>query len=82
MTSRAIKLLDDMRLTKSGWGQKHFDTALKGHGFIRKGKRGKHNKYYHPEHKELWISIPRHNVCKPWVAVDVVKLIDELNKKK
>lgn len=78
MTSRAAsKLLETMRLTKSDWGQKDFHRLLQGYGFINKGGK-KHNKYYHPEHLNLWISIPRHNILKEWVAVESVKLIDEL----
>ncbi len=76
MSTKAAKLLERMRRTKSGWGQIHFDRLLTGFGFIKGGK--KEAIYTHPDHSELRISIPRHNSLKKWVARDAVKLIDEL----
>lgn len=74
----AQKLLERMRSSSSGWGQKDFERLLSGFGFEwKEGK--KHRIYFHPKFPNLWISIPRHNSLKAWVARDVVKLIDELN---
>ncbi|MFQ5798868.1 MAG: type II toxin-antitoxin system HicA family toxin [Bacteroidota bacterium] len=81
MTSRAEKLLNGMRRSRSGWGQKDFERLLEGYDFEKKG-HGKHQKYYHPEFPDLWISIPRHHKLKEWVAEDAVKLIDELIQRK
>jgi hypothetical protein len=73
----AQKLLERMRGSSAGWGQKDFESLLSGFGF--KWKEGKkHRVYYHPEFPNLWISIPRHNSLRNWVARDAVKLIDEL----
>ena len=73
----AQKLLERMRNTHSGWGQKDFDRLFIGFGFnSREGK--KHTLYFHPKFKNLFISVPRHNSLKEWVARDAVKLIDEL----
>ncbi|HXG38151.1 MAG TPA: type II toxin-antitoxin system HicA family toxin [Bacteroidota bacterium] len=75
--SAAQKLLQQMRQTASGWGQKDFEHLFKGFGFTwKEGK--KHRIYYHPRYKNLWISVPRHNTLKEWVARDAIKLIDEL----
>jgi len=72
----ARKLLERMRASASGWGQSDFERLFEGFGFKAKGK--KHRIYYHPKFPDLWISVPRHNVLKEWVARDAVKLIDEL----
>jgi predicted RNA binding protein YcfA (HicA-like mRNA interferase family) len=72
----AQKLLERMRSTSSGWGQKDFEHLLVGFGFQR--REGKHTIYNHPTFTDLWISIPRHKKLKGWVARDAVKLIDEL----
>lgn len=78
MTSRkAQNLYLSMRESKSGWGQQDFQRLLEGYGLINKGGK-KHAKYYHPEFPQLWISVPRHNSLKKWVAKDAIKLIDEL----
>lgn len=78
MTSRtAENLFLTMLSTKSGWGQNDFNRLLEGYGFINKGGK-KHQKYYHPIYTQLWISIPRHNTLKKWVAVEAIKLIKEL----
>lgn len=80
MTPNAAKrILSNMIATKSGWGQKDFQRLLEGYGFKNKGGK-KHDKYYHPLHMQLWISVPRHNELKQWVAVEAIKLIDELKK--
>lgn len=76
----AHKLLDRMRRTSSGWGQNDFERLLTGFGFeYREGK--KHRFYFHKDYKDLWISVPRHNSLKEWVARDAVELIDSLQSK-
>lgn len=73
----AQKLLERMRKSPSGWGQKDFEHLLEGFGFKwRDG--GKHRFYFHPRFSNLKISIPRHNKLKEWVARDAVGLVDEL----
>ncbi len=77
---KAQKLLERMRNTNSGWGQSDFKHLFEGFGFNVRGT--KHAIYYHPEYPELWMSVPRHNSLKEWVARDAVKVIDELAKLK
>ena len=73
----AQKLLERMRSTSSGWSQKDFNHLFLGFGFkCKEGK--KHSIYNHPSSEDLWISVPRHNKLKAWVAREAVKLIDEL----
>lgn len=72
----ALKLLERMRNTRSGWGQNDFDLLFSGFGFISKGR--KHAIYFHPKFPDLAMGVPRHNKLKEWVARDAVKLIDEL----
>lgn len=81
MNGRAAQqLLEDMRNSPSGWGQKDFERLLTGFGFKIKGK--KHAIYIHQEFPDLRISVPRHNSLKEWVAQDAVKVIDQLIKRK
>ena len=73
----AQKLCERMRSSLSGWKQKDFERLFEGFGLKwREGK--KHRIYYHPTFSDLWMSIPRHNKLKEWVARDAVKLIDKL----
>lgn len=73
----AEKLLERMRNSASGWGQSDFEHLFEGFGFKwREGK--KHRIYWHPKFPNLYMSVPRHNSLKEWVARDAVKLIDEL----
>jgi hypothetical protein len=76
----AQKLLENMRGTKSGWGEKDFEQLLSGFGFT--WREGKHRVYSHPDFDDLYISIPRHRNLKKWVAADAVKLVDELMRRK
>ena len=72
----AEKLLEDMRNSASGWGQKDFERLLSGFGF--KWREGRDRVYFHPEYPQLRISVPRHNSLRDWVARDAVRLIDKL----
>ena len=75
----ADKLLERMRATKTGWGQKDFERLLKGFGFKVVGK--KHDIYIHTIYSDLRIGVPRHNKLKKWVAQDAVKVVDELKRR-
>jgi hypothetical protein len=75
--SKAEKILDRMRVTSAGWGQKDFEHLFDGYGF-EKRQGNRHTIYFHPKYPELWISIPRHNNMKNCYPRDAVKLIDEL----
>jgi hypothetical protein len=73
----AQKMLERMRNSPSGWGQRDFERLFLGFGFIRKEGK-KHTIYFHPRFLDLWISVPRHNTLREWVARDAVKLLDEV----
>lgn len=76
----AQKMLERMRKSASGWGQRDFERLLGGFGFKwREG--GKHRIYFHQHFSDLCISVPRHNTLREWVARDAVKLIDELTNR-
>jgi len=71
------KLLEKMRSSPCGWGQKDFEHLFNGFEFQwREGK--KHRIYIHSKFKDLSISVPRHDSLKEWVARESVKLIDDL----
>jgi hypothetical protein len=72
----AQKILEQMRNSPSGWGQKDFERLLTGFGF--KYREGKERVYINRRFPQLRISVPRHSSLREWVARDAVKLIDEL----
>jgi hypothetical protein len=78
LASKAEKLLERMRRSKSGWKRKDFDTLYEGFGFtIRSGSS--HDIVSHPDFPELRDTLPRHSgeLGKSY-AKDAVKLVDEL----
>ena len=77
MARSADNLLGQMQRSPAGYGDQDMKTVLVGHGFkYREGR--KHTVYQHEKHTDLTISVPRHRDLKPWVARDVVKLIETL----
>lgn len=76
MARSADKLLEEMRRTKTGWNQKHFEILFLGFGFEKTGK--KHDIYIHTKFPNIRGSVPRHNKLKEWVASEAVKAIDAL----
>lgn len=81
MTRKADSLLERMKRSPAGYGSQDFKTVLVGHGFkLKEGK--KHTVYKHPDHKDLIIMVPRHRTVKPWVAREVVILIEKLAQRK
>lgn len=79
MGNSAQKLLENMRNSPSGWGQKDFERLLTGFGFKCKGK--KHAIYIHPIFPDIRISVPRHNSLREWVARDAVRAVDDLTNR-
>ena len=77
MPRGAEQLLERMKNSPYGWGEKEMKTVLTGYGFKNR-KGGKHTVYQHKAHPELIISVPRSRDLKPWVARDVVKLIESI----
>ena len=84
MASKAEKLLEKMRRSKTGWKAHHFCTLYEGFGFEKRG--AKHDIYIHPDHPSIRDTIPRHSSeLAPGYAKDAVKNIDlllELEKEK
>jgi len=75
----AIKLREDMKNNKSGWGQSDLDTLYRGYGFeLREG--GKHRMYAHPAFPQLHESVSRQNDLPPGYAQSALKLITELER--
>ena len=69
-----------MRATKHGWGHDEVCSMLRGFGF-RVEEGGKHTICEHPDHPDLTMGVPRHNVLRSWVSEDAVKLVDELTRR-
>jgi len=75
-TTKAKKLLERMKETKSGWGEKDLEAVYMGYGFVyRDGS--KHRIYSHPIFKQLRTTVSRQTSLPPGYAVDAVKLITE-----
>ena len=60
MSRKAIKILERMRRTKTGWRPHHFHTLYLGFGFNMIKKR-KHDVFFHPDFPEIRDTIPRHD---------------------
>lgn len=75
----AEKLLARMRASKSGWGQKDFESLYEGFNFqFREGSR--HRFYFHPKYPQLYAVVARHDKLAKGYASDAVKLIDQLKR--
>jgi hypothetical protein len=73
----ARKLLERMRSTKSGWGEKDLEAVYLGYGFtFRDG--AKHRMYTHPDFPQLHTTVSRQRDLPPGYAQEAVKLIAEL----
>lgn len=78
-TGTAVALLERMKATKSGWGQKDMDALYRGFGFVME-EGGSHRKYYHPKYPQLWTMVARHNDLAPGYAQTAIKLIAQLER--
>ena len=76
MSRRAASLLERMRRTPFDWGHDEVCKMLSGYRF-KCWEGGKHTICQHETFEDLTISVPRHNVLRPWVARDAVALVDE-----
>lgn len=73
----ARKLLERMRSTKSGWGEKDLEAVYLGYGFtFRDG--AKHRMYTHPDFPQLHTTVSRQRDLPPGYAQEALKLIAEL----
>ncbi len=77
MSSKADKLLERMRQSKSNWKRIDLDKLYEGFGFtITHGKS--HDIVKHPEFPELRATLPRHNQLAKGYFEQAIKLVDKL----
>ncbi len=77
MTSKAEKLLEQMRASKASWRRVDLDKLYEGFGFvIRHG--GNHDIVKHPDFPELRTTLPRHRDLARGYIEYAVKLVDRL----
>jgi hypothetical protein len=77
MTSKAEKLLEAMRSSKSNWRRSDLDRLYKGFGFeITHGSN--HDIIKHPIYSKLRTTLPRHRTLAKGYVEYAVKLIDQL----
>lgn len=77
MASKAEKLLERMRQSKTGWKRADLDELYEGFGFIiTHGK--KHDIIKHPKFPQLRTTLPRHNFLAKGYVEYAIKLIGRL----
>lgn len=75
----AEKLLERMRASKAGWGEKDLETLYRGFSFeVREGSR--HRFFYHSKYPQLYATVARHNSLAKGYIATAVKLIDQLKQ--
>jgi len=77
MPSKAEKLLEQMRSSKSNWKRADLDTLYEGFGFVIT-HGGSHDIVKHPDFPELRATLPRHRVLAKGYVEFAVKLIGRL----
>jgi hypothetical protein len=77
MPSKAEKLLEQMRTSKSNWKRADLDKLYKGFGFVI-SHGGSHDIVKHPTFRELRATLPRHRELAKGYVEFAVKLIDRL----
>lgn len=77
MPSKAEKLLEQMKNSKSNWKRADLDTLYEGFGFVIK-HGGNHDIYKHPKFPELRATLPRHRQLAKGYVEFAVKLIEKL----
>jgi hypothetical protein len=82
VTSKATKLLQQMRLSKKGWKRKDLEKLYTGMGFtISSGS--KHDKVKHPDFPGLIEMLPRHaGEIAPGYVRAAIALIDKVEELK
>lgn len=77
MTSKAIKLLERMKKSHSGWKRSDLDNLYTGFGFvIRHGSN--HDIVSHPDYPQLRDTLQRHGKVPKYNIRKAIKLIDKL----
>lgn len=80
MTSKADKLLEQMRRSKASWKRVDLDRLYEGFGFIIT-HGANHDKLKHPdfsEVRELRATLPRHRTLDKVYVEEAIKRIDRL----
>jgi predicted RNA binding protein YcfA (HicA-like mRNA interferase family) len=77
MPSKAEKLLEQMRRSKSNWKRADLDKLYEGFGFII-SHGGSHDIIKHPDFPELRTTLPRHRELAKGYVEFAVKIIDRL----
>ena len=77
MTSKAEKLLEQMRNSKSNWKRADLDKLYEGFGFVI-SHGGNHDIVKHPRYPHLRATLPRHRVLAKGYVEFAVKLVDQL----
>jgi hypothetical protein len=80
MTSKADKLLEQMRRSKANWKRVDLDRLYEGFGFIIT-HGANHDKLKHPdfpEVRELRATLPRHRTLDKVYIEEAIKRIDRL----
>jgi hypothetical protein len=77
MPSKAEKLLEQMRNSRSNWKRADLDTLYEGFGFAMT-HGGSHDIVKHPDFPELRATLPRHRVLAKGYVEFAVKLIGRL----
>ena len=74
-----LELLEQMRRTRSGWGQDDVDRLYRSFGFQEITRpRAPHRVYVHPEFPDLRATVGRHSSLAKGYATTAVRLIDTL----
>ena len=77
MSSKAEKLLEQMRNSKSNWKRIDLDKLYEGFGFVI-SHGGSHDIIKHPDFPQLRSSLPRHRILAKGYVEFAVKLVDRL----
>jgi hypothetical protein len=75
----AVKLLERMRATKSGWGADDIDALLTGFGFVRR-EGGKHVIYTSPDFPQLHETVSRQRDLPPGYVQTAIRDVEELGR--
>jgi predicted RNA binding protein YcfA (HicA-like mRNA interferase family) len=77
MPSKAMKLLERMRRSKSGWTVKDLINLYESFGFVVT-HGSNHDIVKHPKYSNLRTTLPRHNYLARGYVEYAIKLIDQL----
>jgi len=75
MPSKAEKLLERMRRSKSGWKRKDIESLYEGFGFVLH-HGAKHDYYLHPDYPKLRDTLKRSRTVSEYNVRKAVRLID------